>query len=880
MALSQAESVYTLKKLNIQTADQGKDSLKTAGLIPFKKGDKLTISEIENTINKLIDLELIKSIDHTIDYLPSNEIRLNVTIHEFRTVRGIKVRGNYPFLSKEIRRLIPLQPGTVFEESKILESQQAVERFLEKNGYYESKVKVSYKYHKKYPVVDLKINIKRGHFYRVGNIKIKGNTVFFDSRIKNKISRSSRFRENRLKKEIREIRKLYNDHGYIKTRVKLTRMKFDHKNKKVHLRITIRENKELVLKFTGNKVLSSIKLQEISNLSEGRTYDRYAIERAEKRLIKYYKLNGYPFVQIESNLEKNNDQVFITFNIEANQRVDLSQIKFVGNDQISDGKLEKVIESEESKLFSPGIYNEDLLLEDQKRIYGEYLKKGFFDAEVSEPKTESNDFGDKRIVKFLINEGKPYKIRDVIFYGLPDESLLFTQKLPLRRGTDFRQDLFVQTKEKILENLYELGYAYADMKIRVDKYPNEKEVDLIYEVTAGPKSRVRNIIIKGNHKTKVSIIKQNLEFKSGDLFNYQKLLNSQLNLRRLGIFRTVRVQALGYEDQAHEVDILVRVFERNTIRTNFQVGYDNRSSIRGEVNFTKRNFLGLAKQIHTRFIGGLTFNRFETTFSAPRIFGADINLANQYFIEYDNGPIFNAVSYGGFVSTLKNLSPRWTIGARNQVTRTDIVQTDSDIVSQSSAIFDNTLNEFRVFAYFDARDNFADPNKGVYLYANNELNTELTNLKNNFTTLELGISHHKKLTKRFTFNQTLRYSQIFALTNEASIPFNELLFIGGSDTVRGFNEDSIKRSGGNLRLIYNAELHFLLFDAFKLAAFFDTGMLETDWTDVNADAFRESAGVGLRYFTPVGPIRLDYGFVLDPQAGESSRFHFSFGYFF
>jgi outer membrane protein insertion porin family len=110
---------------------------------------------------------------------------------------------------------------------------------------------------------------------------------------------------------------------------------------------------------------------------------------------------------------------------------------------------------------------------------------------------------------------------------------------------------------------------------------------------------------------------------------------------------------------------------------------------------------------------------------------------------------------------------------------------------------------------------------------------------------------------------------------------NKLFFLGGDDTIRGFEQDAVDDSGGTVAILYNAELHFRLFEAFKLAGFFDAGVLTNNFGDITWEGWRESAGVGIRYFTPVGPVRLDLGFILDRRNNEpKQRLHFSFGYFF
>jgi outer membrane protein insertion porin family len=127
----------------------------------------------------------------------------------------------------------------------------------------------------------------------------------------------------------------------------------------------------------------------------------------------------------------------------------------------------------------------------------------------------------------------------------------------------------------------------------------------------------------------------------------------------------------------------------------------------------------------------------------------------------------------------------------------------------------------------------------------------------------------------------VRFGHIVEIAGNPIIPANKLFFLGGADTLRGFDEDAVNPSGGTVLMLYNAELQVRLTNSFKLAGFFDAGTLVDDIDTLDWSNFRESAGAGLRYVTPIGPLRLDWAFILDRQAGEpTNHIHFSFGYYF
>lgn len=871
-----------LSSVNITVLNNDKTPDETKKLIPFQSGDLISKENLKSHVAKIEKLNSIKEIEYDLTKTKANSYHLDIKITEYKFIRDIRIYGNAPFLNKDFKRIIPLQPGTPLDLTLIPKSIENILNFLKKNGFYESEVSIETRPHRKFNTVDLLIKIKKGKTYRLDQVHIKGNKHIPTRTLRGKISRWGRFREERLKENIEKIKKLYRKKGFIKARVKLQKIKFNEQEKTVDVYVNIRENKKLILKITGKTGLSKGKIKQILNFAERRSYDRYTIRMSEKRLEAYYHQNGYPSAQVRTEVEKTADEVIITYFINAKQRVELTDIRFEGNENFSNKKLKKQILSTESSLFSKGLFRESRLQKDANRLETFYIKQGYLDAKVDPPQITKNEYGDHIYVTFIIHEGERYEIdkitltQDKIF---PHKRLF--RKAGLKKGKTLTSELIEKAKTKIYDQLFEKGYAYAKVKINATAHQDSHTVDLEVVIQRGEKVHVRNIIVKGHHITQKKIILRNLQIQPGDLFVYQKVLDAQLNLRKLGIFSTVQIEPIGFQEKKTEIDLYVFVNELETHVLKAQIGFDNRSLGRGEASFTKRNLFGLAKQLNIRGIAGQKFNRGELTFFSPRLFGASWNLANQYFGQYENAPQFNAYSYGGFINTLKNFGPHWTFGFKEAVTHTQVLEDESNVAALGNSLFDNTFNELSFYTIFDNRDNFADPQNGFYILAREELNLDLSDFNNNFNTISFNLSHHKGFLGRFTLNNSFRYGHHVKIATSPRIPVNKLFFLGGADTVRGFSEDGLDPSGGTVYFIYNTELHFRIMDSIKVAGFFDAGVLADSFSEINKERIRESAGIGLRYFTPIGPVRLDYGFILDRRAGEpASRLHFSFGFFF
>lgn len=798
-------------------------------------------------------------------------------------IRDIQVKGHYPFLTKQVLRLLSLQPGDRYDAFKIDENKKRIQEYFEKQGNYDTVVRTEAVSDKKYPAIILHIFIEKGHSYRIGRVNVEGNTVLNTLYIKNKLASWTHFSTKKLGRQLKKIQEKYIKKGFVRARITDVVTHFNESNKTVDINLTIEERKKLNVHFMGNHWFKSSTLKNYVSFYKDRGYSNFAAEKSLEQIKDFYLRNGFAQITINYFMDRNlNDDITVTYEINEGPRTRTKNIIFENNIEVSDKKLRSSMTLEEHSLLTQGLYDERLLLDDPARIKKYYQSQGYLNADVESVKQSINSFQDQVTVHIDVHEGKAYALSSVNFSGntvFKNKTLFKKSDLSLNKTFTLKEKN--RAFEKILTSYLKRGYAYVKIDFEEVRNDTDGLIDLTVNITEGPKVYFGQVTVEGNFITQDKTILSALKFKARDRYTYDTLLVGQLNLKRLGIFDYVSVTPVGLDDEKEVVDVIVKVTERKHITLDIQAGFDSDKLASGQLIFTRRNLFGLGKQLQIRGVGGFEYDRGEITFLSPRLFGASWNLANQYFIEYRDEENFNAWSYGGSIGTLKNFGNDWTLLLKTQLTRFNIFENESNQEAFEDNLFDSTFSETSASVVFDSRDNFSDPQKGFYSLFSTEFNTDLSDVSNTFNITQFNLSHYIGFFNRFTLINTFRVGKIFEIAQEPRIPASKLFFLGGNDTLRGFDEDVVVAGGGTTSLLYNGELSFRVFGAFKLAGFVDVGSLTSTFSDIRTDTFRESAGLGLRYITPVGPIRVDYGVVLDKRENEKgSRFHFSFGGFF
>ncbi len=855
-------------------------------VIRMKEGDVFSQEKVENAIYDLRKWNVFKNVEVLIKH-EADGVSLVFELEDAYLIKDVELHGNYPLLENKIRRALFFTTGDVYNPEKIPEQINRLLSFYEKEGYKDTSVLIEESKDETNHMVTLKVMIHKGQSFRVGEVTVIGNTLFPDSRIQNKLySYISGYSPTRLKSDLEKVEKLYADHGYPRARARAIGFSFNKEKHKVDLTIEIKQGKKVILKFEGNKHQFESRLKKVIGLTETGDTDEFELEHSKNQLISHYHSLGFEEVKVEVEKKEMSDKVIlVTFKIHEGPKRVIKSIDFEGNKTFSDKQLRKEMSTKEESLTDSGVFLKPLFDQDLENITSFYQKDGFLEAKITDWKKSLIPTGDKYIIDIDVHEGEQIKVESILFEGLKAfEPKKFKHLLAIKEGSAYSAKRLEEDVRALLVFYSYHAYPYTEIKTEIEEVSPQKtgtrRVKIKYKMVEGPKTKVGKIILVGNLVTSRKTILQALRFREGGPFIPQKILESQTPLRKLGIFDAVSLETLGLKGKEEVVHVVVRVEEKKNKLVELGFTYDTDTNIKGKLTFTRLNLFGLGKKFDLKLTGGPDLNRGELDYTDPRFFGSDWQAVTSGFAQYERRTFYADFQLGASAALLRDLTRFLALVLKYQIARTDFVESETDFNLLLPGSGDNTTGKFQSSLTYDRRDSFGDPKRGYYLSGQMDFATRVQGGNANFFKFLTNLGYWYSPFNRFTIVNLLRTYNILQVSG-SGIPTQEKIFLGGDDTIRGFDEDAVNSNGGTVAFVYNLELQMRLIKNFELVAFLDTGSDTDSFSQINLSTFRHSAGPGIRYVTPVGPIRLDYGIILDRTPGENfGRIHFTFGYFF
>lgn len=855
-------------------------------VLPIKEGDVYDPATVEQALSYLKKWGRFAEV--SVEKLSGGAL-LRFHLRYGFTVSGIDIYGTYPYLSARIRRMITVHSGDLFDDQLARDQASRIDNFYERQGYEGTEVRFHPKFNDAKRTVDLVYRVEKGGRHRVKNITIQGNTVFPSGYFVSQINPLLPYTPSRLRKSLEKIRKHYQDKGYLSARARLIDLGEDDSTKTVNPVIEIKEGKHVTVLFEGdrNRRISNHTLKKQMPMFTEGGYGSYDIDASAKAALDHYHRLGFQEASVSSEVEKavggNENEILVRFRIQEGPRTRVKKVEIVGNEEISDHRIKKELTTKQNTIFERGYYQPRTVERDFEKLPFVLNRHGALEGEALDHETELNRFHDKAHVTFTVQEGSITRVRDIQFEGNDHFAAhRLKRRLKLEEGNPYNAELMAQDKEALTVFYANKGYPYAAISAEMKR--DGDQATLVYTIDEGTEVKIGEVLVVGNERTEPKAVERGMRIRKGQPFSYEKILLSEASLRRSGAFRSVNIQTIGLTEKEPVVHLVVKLEEYRKILVDFGATYSTDNFFTGDLNLSHVNLFGTIRRINLRFTGGRDIQKGQVIFKDPYFLGYPFETSLDFSLERDLKPGFKIVEGGGSLNFLREFNYRTTFLAKYQLTRTFFSDvTDATGLSES----DHTVSKFSFSFNYDKRDSYADPHSGYTALVGVDVSNKLIASTFNFIQPRGFMAYYLPLGNRTTWINYARMEgiKVFGADN---LTRDNKLFLGGDYSVRGFNEDSIgpigtdgRPAGGQLLLTASSELQTVLFKNFKLAAFFDSGSLTDNFSQVGLDSFRHSAGVGLRYVTPVGPLRLDYGFKLDKKAGESiGRLHFAFGYAF
>ncbi|MBF0226911.1 MAG: outer membrane protein assembly factor BamA [Desulfobacterales bacterium] len=896
---------FTISKINIKINDGYKNTKYLENLandiIILKPGDKFSNEGLAGSIDALKLSNKFSEIN--VDSVEQqNTMELIFVLKAFNYIKDIRITGMYPLFEREILNYMSIYTGDVYKPGEVLKQEELISELYKRNGFYNTKAKIESEQDEKDGNYILKIDIKRGHILRIKDFKIKGNKAFSDSRIKLMIRSSrmsvlpgfgGRFIEDNLKKEIKELEESFWQKGYPEASVNFE-IKKNEDSKTVNVLLNTAEGPEYDVNFAGNDEFWGVTLKKELTIFEKGNKNDSGIRRSMENIKKLYKNNGYLDVRIKYDKHSYNEDKttrYIILEINEGVQTIIDSINIDGNKVFDNDKIKKQMLSRIPGFFAKGVFVPEVLTDDLASIKGLYFENGYLAADIKH-EVKFNENKEKAFIRININEGVQTLLDEIEFKGLSAISEQTAIKaVSLKKGKPFIKKAIQQDEIALLSLISEKGYPHVEVKSEIIMSDDNSKAKVIFNIHEGIFTKMGKAYFTGNFKTKNSVMEKEIELSPDMQFSMKKVLQGQRNIRNMDIFNSVKFSSYGLKEKSEEISLFIDVEEKKPYFIELGGGYESEkgnffNSRVGDHNLFGRNKYGwLYGELSE--IG----YRGELGISDPRFLGTRTSASFSLYAEEKEefNQDFGVFTIGSSLGLNRKLFQHLSSGISIKFERRDQYNLDSSIEGEQ---FDDEFDVRSIVTIipslsYDSRDSFIIPKKGIFSSVSAEISKGISNAQDDFIKYKFDGRKYWTVLKPLTFAFLLRAGYIYPMHEDSKIPDDQLFYLGGISSVRGFKENMLYYNslkdpiGGKSFWSGSLEARIDIGLNFELSGFYDIGSIHEPFETIVFDDVRSSAGFGLRYMTPIGPIGFMYGIKLDRKDGESKgRLHFSLGYTF
>ena len=732
----------------------------------------------------------------------------------------------------------------------------------------------------------------------------------------------------RLQSAEQNFQKKLADQGYMASQVKLASADYHAEGNRADVTFNIELGPKINVETVGASLSRRTRRRLIPIYQENLFNEEIANE-GQQNLLSYFQSKGFFDSQVELKIDREPTVTNVVYKIEKGQRHRVVSVNVHGNHTIkSEDLLPGIAVKKRHFWFSRGSFSDSLVQTSINNIRGIYRNAGFSEAAVTSNVKRPNG---NISVTFEVAEGPRDKVKSFSMEGnsVP-ESQLAPHGLNIGPGKPYSPFLVNQDRNQILATYLSRGYLTATFNAKTTPpRRGSHEYEIVYEIREGPQVSVARVVTIGREQTKQHIVDTTVKVKPGYPVSEDQMLAAESRLYSLGVFDWAEVDPKRAVIGQDSEDVLVKLHEakRNTITYGFGFEVINRGGSvpggtvavpgippvgvpstfvtsertfwgpRGLIDYSRRNLRGSAETLTVGGFAGRLDQRAYVTYSIPSFRGSSwIVSSNGLFEHTSENPVYTALITRAALEARKPLDAKRTktVFFRYQLQRTNITQLlIPELVPPGQE--NVRLSTLSASYIRDTRDNALDAHKGIYQSYEAAITATAIGASVNFWRMLTQTAYYKNIgVNNIIWANSIRFGLEHAFAGSV-VPLSEEFFTGGGSTLRGYplngagpqrvilacgNPDDPSTcsniqvpTGGNGLFIFNTEFRIPVpvIKNFGVVGFYDGGnVFPAEAFNDFASNYSNNVGFGLRYSTPIGPIRLDIGHNLNPIPGIKS----------
>jgi outer membrane protein insertion porin family len=884
-----------ISKVEIRFQSSFKDreeKIELKDLINISPGQEYSAVTVREAILRLYKSGRAANV--SVEALPTKTgIELSFFITRQLRVDRVTFSGEPTFLETELKlRTIGLDENAKVSQLNIDRSAESLVQFFHDAGYFQVSILPTVEVDISHERANINFQIMPGdratlsdRIVFTGNLKL--DILSFISEFKTQPGNP--FIQTNLQEDIELLRKRHIQAEYLDVQIGTPSISYNSDSNTVTVRLDVNSGPKVSVVVEGLEIPNS-KLREVLPMLRQGGSDDFNVEEGRRNILEIAQQEGYFFANVDSNKEETSpDNVSITYTIDRGQRYRVADIRLIGTEEFTIDSLAGLLKSRKAAFSARGITSKDFLTNDSETIANKLKELGYINASVVERRLGVSPNNQNLIITFVVEEGAQILVEETTFTGneiFSDEQL--KNFLPKRKLNYFSRPRLNEDIDAILNAYSEKGYPEAQVNVKVETVePNSAKIK--FTIQEGDQVVINHIVITNRGRSKEKDILKYLTFKEKGLLGRDDFSKSEQQLYATGAFRTVKIHSeIISKEQNHALhDVFVETNESPSYTLTYGFGFQSEDGPRGLLQVSNANVLGKLQTAALTLRGSRREQLGQISYLFPKPFGLKVNPLLVFFYRRKEDSSFTSRRLTALLQVEQKVDEQTKLFLRYSFEDVNVFDIKANNIVLNRNDMPVKLGRISASIVNDSRDNIFDATKGTFTSADLSFSSIALGSQREF--FKLFTSHQRYLrmpTKApLIFASNLQMGLAKTFDSRARLPLTERFFAGGANSLRGFGfekagpRNSTGRTvGGNALFVLSSELRFPITNRLGGVLFYDTGNVFRKVSDIALKQFSNTIGSGLRIVTPVGPLRFDVGFLINPNVPERRvQFHFSFG---